>query len=1450
MNLNEFLTKLSEQHVQLWADGEQLRIHAPKGVLTPTLRDSLAEYKQELLILLRNKDMSENTASTPVVVPARDQRYQPFPLTDMQQAYWVGGSGVMELGNITARCYFEVESSNLDLKQLSASWQQLIKRHEMLRAVVLPTGEQQILEQVPPFDIKVLDLRGIEPSAAVAHLADVRNQMPHEELITDQWPLFKLRASCLDDQRILLHFSFSLLIVDGKSIGTLLKELFELCQGTDVSLPPLELSYRDYVLGQIAFQDSLRYKQALNYWHNRIHKLPPAPELPLAKSPSALAQPKFVHLNDILNPKAWKSFKAQAAKVGLTPTLALCAAYAEVLACWSKSQDFTLTILYLNRPLIHHQVDDVIGNFSTTVWLEVNNSVKDTFAARAKRLQQQLWSDLEHSIVSGVQVGRELNRMQKGIPRAAMPVTFASLVSNSNSSDQEMPQGLSPFDRMVYHDLQVPQVFIDHQVWETNGALVANWDFVEDLLPEGLVEEMFATYIRFLHRLASEEDAWQEISSKLLQPAQLERQAHVNNTKTQVEEKLLHTLFAEQVSKQSDKAAIVSSTRTLTYQDLYEHSHQLGNQLRSLGVLPNKLVAVVMEKGWEQVVGVLAILMAGGAYVPIDPGLPQELRWQMLEQSEVQLVLTQSWLRKTLEWPENVKLICVDTAGSADTDTQLLELVQKQEDLAYVIFTSGSTGLPKGVMIDHRGAVNTLVDINQRFSVGTDDKVLAVSSLSFDLSVYDIFGTLAAGGTIVLPDASATRDPAHWLDLVMQEQVTVWNSVPALMQMLVEYVDSSHRVLPASLRLVLLSGDWLPLNLPSQIKTLVEDVQVISLGGATEASIWSILYPIETVDPDWNSIPYGQPMVNQQFYILNEALDLRPLWVPGHLYIGGIGLAKGYWRNEEKNHTSFITHPCTGERLYRTGDLGRYLPDGNIEFLGREDFQVKVQGYRIECGEIEAALLQYPGVQAAVVSILGEQQGNKRLAAYVVPSSESTPTPSKLRDFLVQKLPHYMVPAAFMMLDALPLTGNGKVDRKALPEITQAISEPSSAQQLQKKRLEETGSLAQIGQLVSNILKIDRIDSDANLLEIGASSLDILRIANQLDCHLGFRPQIDQFFRLPTVSGLAWAYEQQRPQIEQQRHKLHHSVLNGKNGHNTSGQRSPIVVDRRPAELAWIESSGIYREVLNFLREQLPAYMELAAFELQSSLVGIQPHGSKPPFFCVHPSFGDVLCFLDLVRHLGTDQPFYGLQALGLDGKQEPYTCIKDMASHYIEELRVVQPQGPYFLGGWSSGGIVALEMAKQLESQGQEVKLLALLDSLVMSPERLDLFLDNLRQLTTDEGMLSFLQVEIANHGLSTDLVLYHMHPLMRVFQSNLQALLDYLTRDGSQQTVYSGRVTYFQASEQIGQDFPNPDLALEELAASRVEIQLVPGNHLSMLRQPHVSDVAKHLNAYLQSA
>jgi amino acid adenylation domain-containing protein len=659
---------------------------------------------------------------------------------------------------------------------------------------------------------------------------------------------------------------------------------------------------------------------------------------------------------------------------------------------------------------------------------------------------------------------------------------------------------------------QTPQVWLDHQVMEEGGALVFNWDAVEALFPDGLLDAMFAAYCGLLEQLAVEEEAWTAADLGVVPDEQLERRAEVNATASPVSSGLLHTLFEGQAAQRGDRVAVAWAGGTLTYGELDERSNRVGRWLRERGAAPNQLVALVMEKGWEQVVGALGVLKSGAAYLPIDPGLPEERVRYLLENGDVQLVLTREREVERVAWPEGVTCLSVDGETLAETEAGRLETVQGPEDLAYVIYTSGSTGQPKGVMIDHRGAVNTILDVNARFGVGAEDGVLALSRLSFDLSVYDVFGLLAAGGRVVIPGAGEARDPGSWAGLMAQEEVTVWNTVPALMEMLVEYLEGRGERLPEGLRLVLMSGDWIPVGLPDRIKRLGQEVTVISLGGATEASIWSILYPIEEVEGEWKSIPYGKPMLNQQFHVLDEGLEACPEWVTGELYIGGVGLARGYWKDAVKTEARFIEHPRTGERLYRTGDLGRYLPDGNIEFLGREDLQVKVQGYRIELGEVEAALERHPAVRTGVVAAVGEQRGRRRLVGYVV---EETPTTDEaLREHLLESLPEYMVPGAFVRLESLPLTPNGKVDRRALP-----AHDPA---QCEGKRFvaPRTPIEEDLAEIFGRILGVEQVGIYDNFFELGGDSVLATQLVSQVRQAFGIDLPLSAMFVDPTVVNL------------------------------------------------------------------------------------------------------------------------------------------------------------------------------------------------------------------------------------------------------------------------------------------------------------------------------------------
>lgn len=921
----------------------------------------------------------------PQIEPQPEAAGRPFALTDVQQAYWVGRSGAFGLGNVSTHTYYEVDSLDLDLDRFERAWQALIDRHPMLRTIVLPTGQQQVITCPPAYRIARLDLQDYDQQSARKELEQIRDCMSHQVLPSDRWPLFDIRASRLPDQRLRIHISIDALIVDAWSMQILFRELSALYSDLSVHLAPLPLSFRDYVLGEGRIAETALYQRSKEYWDRRLQTLPPAPDLPLARDLASLDQPRFVRWAGRLAPGVWRQLKARAVRANITPSIVLIAAYAEVLGLWSKNQQFTLNLTLFNRLPLHPQVNDIIGDFTSVTLLSIDNSKGDTFEDRARHIQQQFWEDLDHRYYSGVRVLRDLARARQVTNGVIMPVVFTSSLIHDAGDLETSP--MSWLGDVVFAITQTPQVWLDHEVYEDAGSLVFTWDVVADLFPPGLVDAIFEAFSSLLHRLAAEEQCWSgtwlPFRRQLIPAADLPLSAAAT-PEIAAPNALLHTLVADQASARPQQPAILTPSRVITYEEMAGRANQIGRRLRDFGATPNTLVAIVMSKGWEQVVAALGVLNSGAAYLPIDAALPRDRVLSLLEQGQVSLALTQTWFDNQFSWPHDVYRFRVDSDDFADAGAAPLEPLQSPGDLAYVIFTSGSTGAPKGVMIDHRGAANTVLDVNQRYRVGPDDRVLALSSLSFDLSVYDVFGMLAAGAAIVIPDPWSTRDPAHWTEMITRHQVTIWNSVPQLMEMLIEYVGDKPGALAPSLRLVLMSGDWIPVNLPARIRALLPDVRLVSLGGATEASIWSILYEIDEVDPEWKSIPYGQAMRNQTVHVLDANLEPRPVWVPGDLYIGGIGLAHGYWRDEAKTRASFITHPLSGERLYRTGDLGRLLPDGHVEFLGREDAQVKIQGHRIELGEIEATLAQHPGIRAAAVAAVGPPRGNKRLIGYVV----------------------------------------------------------------------------------------------------------------------------------------------------------------------------------------------------------------------------------------------------------------------------------------------------------------------------------------------------------------------------------------------------------------------------------------------------------------------------------
>jgi amino acid adenylation domain-containing protein len=1000
--MQNLLASLSALKVKIEVRDGKLHVNAPAGALTPELKKAISLHKDALIEKLQAPRAPDLQNELPQIVPDPESRHEPFPLNDVQHAYWIGRSGHVELGQVSSHIYFEFEGGELDSDRLTAAFRKVVALHGMLRAVIDVNGMQRILDTVPDYEIAVSDLREADWERREAELNRVRSELSQQVFPSDRWPLFEIRLIRIAESHSRLCVSLDFLVIDAWSMGIIFQQWYGYYENPayEVSVPGL--SFRDYVLAEASLKELPSYQASKSYWWDRLDDLPPAPLLPVVNKIEKGRKHQFSRRRLRLPAQQWDEIKARARQSGLTLSSVLLGAFAEVLNRWAKSPHYCLNLTLFNRLPMHEDVGSIIGDFTNLMVLEVDGRQGSCFLDRALSIQAQFLGDFEHRQVSAVEVLRELAKRRGWQQRAILPVVFTSTLM-LDGKRSEGAAGWERFGSLGYGITQTPQVLLDYQIFEVGGDLVINWDAVDEVFLPGVLDDMFGAERELLESLATVPEAWERHELVVLPGDQQKRREAVNGTAAQEVDACLHALFIDKALAGPERVALASSAGEMSYGELLAHSNLVAEQLREKGVRPNQLVAVVMQKGWEQIVAALGALMAGAAYLPIDPRWPALRRRQLLEQGEARIALTQSALSRELEWPAGIERISVVKRDDLDRLTAAPAIRQSPGDLAYVIFTSGSTGTPKGVMIDHRGAVNTVVHVNRMFGVGEDDKVLAVSDLTFDLSVYDIFGILAAGGTIVIPDADLSRDPGHWEDLINQRNVTIWNSAPPLMGVLVDAMEPGPARDLSPLRLVLLSGDWIPVQLPDRIKRLALSAHVVSLGGATEGSIWSIYHPVEEVDPAWDSIPYGKALPNQHMYVLNKSLQPCPDLVTGDIYIGGRGVALGYWKDAERTEKQFVHHPATGERLYSTGDLGRFHRDGNIEFLGRDDSQVKVRGYRVELGEITACIQSHPDVRDAVVQLV-KQEGRSSLTAYVVAGRAEDSTLFERNEVSGQKL--------------------------------------------------------------------------------------------------------------------------------------------------------------------------------------------------------------------------------------------------------------------------------------------------------------------------------------------------------------------------------------------------------------------------------------------------------------
>ena len=941
----------------------------------------------------------------------------------------------------------------------------------MLRARFGGDGRQQILPESAWPGVTVHDHRDAPPAAA----EELRSRLSHMRLAVEHGHVFDVHLSLLPDNVTRTHINIEMLVSDAQSYQIILADLAKLYLRPDEDLPPIRYSFARYLAEAAARRwDSL--DRARSYWQERLADLPGAPQLPLADDPERLVRVGINRRHHWMSPPERQRLAGRAARHGLTLPATLATAFGEVLVRWSAEPRFLLNLPVFDREESHSDAAMLVGDFTNLLLLALDLADDLPFAEQAKRIQRRLQSDMANAEYPGVAVLRDLARERPGDWMMA-PVVFTSAIGLGELFGPDVRRCLG---EPVWTTSETPQVWIDQQVTEQDGGLLLNWDVIEELFPPGVIDAMFTAYVDLLTWLC--EADWAAPAPAVLPASQAAVRAAANDTGPAHPGRLLHQdFFALSAHDPSRVALLWGDEGLLSYGELATRALVVAGRLVADGVRPGDTVAVTMAKGPDQIAAVLGVLAAGAAYVPVGVDQPDLRRDEIYADAGVTAVLT---------------------ALPGDGPALPGPVPASPDDLAYVIYTSGSTGKPKGVELTHRSARNTIDEINSRYGVGPHDRVLAVSALDFDLSVYDIFGLLSVGGAVVLVNEQARREAREWAELVRRWDVTVWNTVPALLDMLLVVGG----VQP--LRLAMVSGDWVGLDLPGRLRQAAPQCRSVALGGATEGAIWSNAFDVADVPAHWRSIPYGRPLRGQKYRVVDGRGRDCPDFVPGELWIGGAGVARGYRGDAERTARQFVVH--AGERWYRTGDLSRYWPDGTLEFLGRSDDQVKIRGHRIELGEIEAALTSYEGVRRAAATRLG----TTRIGAAVVADDPGV-APADLRVFLAGQLPAYMLPDELVVLPELPLSSNGKVDRKALPALIGAAAAWTRGEP-------PRGPLeSDLSRQWAALLDVRGVGRSESFFELGGNSLLATRLLEAMRQRFGVDVTLRRLFAGPTIADLA-----------------------------------------------------------------------------------------------------------------------------------------------------------------------------------------------------------------------------------------------------------------------------------------------------------------------------------------
>jgi amino acid adenylation domain-containing protein len=922
--------------------------------------------------------------------------------------------------------------------------------------------------------------------------------------------------TCSETQHLIILDTHHI-ISDGISVALLVQDFVKLY--SNQQLPELRVQYKDFTLWQNRYFQTSAAQAQREYWLNLY-----AGEIPVLQLPADYSRPKVQSFEGDrllfeLDNRFIQKLQRITKETFSTPYMILLSAFQIMLSKYTGQEDIIVGTPVGGRS--HADLENVMGMFVNTLAIRSCPKGDLSFTAFLSDMKDRLLNAFENQEYPFEALVEQLNIPRNMSRNPIFDVMFVLQNLDVNEVEKEDFR-IKPYaytNKIAKFDLTL-------EIVDLKDSLMVYFEYCTKLYKKETVEAWAAAYFTVLETILDHPDILLKDICVVSEEERSQIIYEFNDTKADYpSHQTIHGLVEEQAARTPEHTAILCEGKAITYRELNERSNRLARRLREIGVGPGTYVGIVMSRSVDMIVGALGILKSGGAYIPMEASLPKSRMLHILGSLEQSCLVTQSnqhaAIEAAAELPNVRQVICLDEEEAVldNYAGDNLPKLAAPQDIAYAIFTSGSTGVPKGVVVAHHTAVNLIDWVNRTFGMSASDRGLFITSLSFDLSVYDVFGMLSAGGSIRIATERELGDPEQLVRILSSESITFWDSAPAALQQLTAFFPGIEaRSGQNALRLVFLSGDWIPLTLPDMVRSAFEGAQVVSLGGATEATIWSNFYPIGDIESDWASIPYGKPIQNAKYYILDSHMQPCPIGVAGDLYIGGQCLAVGYLNAPELTAEKFIPNPFAGnegERMYRTGDVARWCADGNMEFLGRVDHQVKIRGYRVELGEIGSQLIKHKAVREAIVIDRMDLNGQKYLCAYIVANADEEIDTDELKAYLAGELPNYMIPAYMLQLDGIPVTSNGKVDRKALPEPDARMNEKEAYAEAQNE------VEAKLVELWQEVLGVQRVGTKDNFFNLGGHSLKATALMARINQTFDIEVPLAHIFQYATIRQLA-----------------------------------------------------------------------------------------------------------------------------------------------------------------------------------------------------------------------------------------------------------------------------------------------------------------------------------------